>query len=83
MTTLNSLYGNGVKSIQRGTLPAGGTATISAVDTTKVILAHLGVVDASGNGTGNGYLTLTNATTISATSGGGTGTIGYQVVELF
>lgn len=84
--------GRAIKSIQRGnvTIPASssvGTATITAVNTAKSVLEYLG-----GLGTDSGgslayipRLSLTNSTTVTATTPtnvAATGiTVAYQVVE--
>jgi hypothetical protein len=82
MSTLSQFSGGGrIKSIQRGVISlstTSGTATITAVDTTKSILYNLGVVDngayRDSAGTGSGSvlqigLQLTNSTTITASVG--------------
>lgn len=58
-----------IKSIQRGTVTAAGTVTISAVDLTKTFL----------NITGNGSGIMTSATTLNIKVNGGT--IAYEVIE--
>lgn len=75
-----------IKSIQRSTMGANTTATITSVDVTKSQLDFLGVTttSASSGDQGRCYLTLTNATTITSGSAGGlTVTAGYQVVEWY
>lgn len=78
-----------INSIQRGTIsPAAAgsaTATITSVTTSKALCAFLGHQH---NGTGanesSARVELTNATTVTAysqQSGGGTATVGYEVVE--
>lgn len=76
-----------IKSIQRGTISITGTsatATITSVSTAKSAVAFLGFQS-------NSYsidapsVTLTNATTVTATRSVGTNTsiCGYQVVEYY
>jgi hypothetical protein len=96
MSTLNQFVGNRIKSIQRGTISIGAvstsaTATITSVDTTKSILIQLGSNGAQNNtysvSSTDGYLVLTNATTITANKGvSGTSNIvivSYQIVEYY
>ena len=87
----------GVKSIQRGTITipastASKTATITAVNPDKALVVFSGFVfgdhqydSFSGNATAS--LTLTNATTVTAsrynTSSDDTLTIPYQVIEFY
>ncbi len=79
MSSLLSLVGGGVKSIQHGTiaLSAAGseTDTISSVDVDKSYVLHNGNV-----GSYSAYMVLTNTTTVTATSSGAL-TIAYTVVE--
>lgn len=99
MSTLNQFFGGGsIKSIQRGviTIPTNGTgtgsATITAVDTSKSVLHLLGfggytVVDGSGTNLLS-YLVLTNSTTITAAGGYSTtngypAQISWQIVEYY
>ena len=70
------LAGGGIKSIQRGTLTlpagnAGGSASISSVDTAKTELRMLGFSTAS-IGTTDGYprINLASSTVINATRSG-------------
>lgn len=77
-----------IKSIQRGTIDTSSvnpnTATITAVDTTRAMVDHLGYscTDTASGSPANWWtrLTLTNGTTVTA-NGGATSTTGYQVVE--
>lgn len=78
-----------IKSVQTGTILGDGstTVTISSVVTTNSVLLWTGhtsqyVATASGNEP-NGWITLTNSTTISATKSAtsGTVTIGFIVLE--
>ena len=80
-----------IRSIQAGTITLAGvtsnTATVSAVDTTKAELIWLGC-RTSDNVSGNGQnwwvnITLTNATTITATMGAALATaiVSYLLVE--
>ena len=73
--------GSPIKSIQRGVIvvPSPGVATITAVDTTKSVLTHLGMDVTAG--IGPGLLVLTNSTTITATASGTSGSISWQLVE--
>jgi hypothetical protein len=76
MSTLTQFSGGGVKSIQRGTISitgaASATATVTSVNTAKSLLTHLGQTgyySATGSdGLGNVRISLTNATTITATA---------------
>lgn len=77
-----------IKSIQRGTIAissgTSNTATVTSVDTSKSILMHLGQSSTqTGIDNVSTALALTNATTITATRGGSTGTttVGYQLIE--
>lgn len=79
-----------LKSIQRGTLAVTtsttGTATITSVNTSRSLLSHLSFSNeytgAAVAGNGMGYITLTNATTITFNGLGGiTRTVGYEVAE--
>lgn len=88
-----------IRSIQRGqiSIAAGattGTATISAVDTTKAQLRMTGYTSATNTAaptkasiaTCTARLTLTNATTITANRGGNdadflAGVVDYEVTE--
>ena len=80
-----------IKSIQRATITFAAattaTATITSVDTTKALLSHLGVVAGAGNSFTNDSirLELTNATTVTATRAGASGTpiVGFEVIEYF
>ena len=89
MSTLSQFTGGGqIKSIQSGVInlgaSSGGTATITAVDTTKSILYHLGTTNGIisvnqvstiggpstflGGTTSQARLELTNSTTITASA---------------
>ena len=77
-----------IRSIQRGTIVLSGvasnTATITAVDTTKSRLCLLGLLtDQTAADRIHTHLVLTNATTVTATRGLGTGdvTVSFEVVE--
>lgn len=79
-----------LKSVQRGTVVTGTPATITAVNTAKSMLSYLGCVGATSTGgewgSWQGYLVLTNSTTVTATEGGGNTThitAGYQVAEFY
>ena len=92
--SIGDMPGGGmIKSIQRGTLTisgsaAVGTATVTAVDTSKSVLNMLGssifvgVTDAADS---DGRITLTNSTTITATRGNNAASqaliISYELVE--
>lgn len=76
MSNLTQFSSGGIKSIQRGTITISGTAltataTITAVDTAKSELRHLGVSSNPPASTiDHEYalrLSLTNSTTITAT----------------
>jgi hypothetical protein len=80
----------GIKSVQRGTITiAGGassnTATISAVDASRARVRWLGQTSSLDQNDGAyGRVTLTDATTVTATRGSNpavTLVIGYEVVE--
>lgn len=78
--------GGAFKPMQRGviSLTSGtGTATITAVDTTKARLRHLGLSAGSSTVYGNGTLVLTNSTTITATITTGSGAISWELEELY
>ncbi len=71
-------YARTIKSLQYFTIAitngnGSNTATITSVDTTKTVIHLLGHSTADNNatypGTRMGYLTLTNATTVTATRG--------------
>lgn len=86
MSLFSELFGvgSGVKSIQRGTITAGTTATITSVNTAKSELRHLGqsgMNATSATSLANSFfrIELTNATTITAS--GGTGTISWELTE--
>lgn len=82
-----------IKSVQRGVISmasgnSSGTATITAVDTTKAECECLGdtTTDAGAptNPANNGYVALTNATTVTATHGNTYDwSVGWQVVEFY
>lgn len=77
--------GGAEKPIQRGVISltgGAGTATISAVDTTKTRVRHCGSETAS-SVNGNGKLVLTNSTTITASWGSATGTISWELEEAY
>lgn len=79
-----------IASIQYGTVSitgtnTSGTATITSVDTSKAALLFLGFSSSRDDGQMPARITLTNATTVTATRStpGGTGatTVGFCVVE--
>lgn len=80
-----------IKSVQYGTVVIGAgatsaTATISSVTTSKSVVVFLGFQESSSAATPQtylAYLTLTNATTVTATrqASGDTLTVGFCVVE--
>ena len=80
-----------LKSVQRGTITlsavASNTATITAVDITKSVLVDLrySTTELAVPNTITTRVTLTNATTVTASRAVGTGTsvIGYQVAEFY
>ena len=76
-----------LKSVQRGTITTGTpTATITAVDVNKSELDYLGNTDSGGGIALSGLtrLALTNATTVTFSTGAGnTQVTGYQVVEFY
>lgn len=79
----------GIVSLQRGTITINGstsnTATVTAVDTTKTLLDHLGeATDSAITAQVSTRLALTNSTTITATrniSNAVNTVVGYQLVE--
>lgn len=75
-----------VKSVQRATVGAQTTATITAVNTAKSELDWLGSTTTSAT-TGDqavSSLVLTNGTTVTSTGGGGlTVTNSFQVIEFY
>lgn len=91
MSNLTQFAGGAIKSLQRGTLAlAGGsvnaTTTVTSVDTTKSILTLLGSVTLCTDfASVNADITLTNATTITATRGASTSatTLRWQLVEYY
>lgn len=83
-----------LKSVQRGTISVtvaatSGTATITAVDTTKSELGFLGFTETYGTVSNNimcSGCTLTNATTVTTTTGNAAANpvvVGYEVREWF
>ena len=90
MSTLTQFVG-GIKSIQRGTFTIAGasttgTATITSVDTTKTKVRWLG--NTAGDATVTNdmcYIVLTNATTITGTRSGTTGsiTVSWELTEYY
>ena len=59
----------GIKSIQRGTISlstGSATVTITAVNTAKTELRHLGIASGTADLSGFARITLTNSTTITA-----------------
>lgn len=74
-----------VQSIQSGTITAAaGTATVTAVTTTRSLLDHLGQSDASATFRSDAqtYLVLTNSTTITMTfTSNQTQVGGYQLTQ--
>ncbi len=77
-----------IKSIQRGTIALAGaattgTATITAVDTTKTELRFLGQSAGGGGDQHTAWITLTNSTTITATrvTASGTTTVSWELTE--
>lgn len=82
MTSLASLLGSGIKSIQRGTISvaasSSATATITAVNTAKTELRYLG------SEVNSARIALTNSTTVTATNAGGaTVVVGFEITERF
>ena len=86
MSSFSQFGGGSIKSIQRGVITTASaqssTATVSAVNTAKAVLTHLGASISVANE--STHLTLTNATTITATrvsvNSGATQTA-WQLVE--
>lgn len=80
-------YPGTLKSVQRGTCAgAGGTATITAVDTTKATLEVIGHVGDATNFAGTVSVTriaLTNATTVTSTGGSAAVVLSFQVAEYY
>ena len=90
-TNYRPFLGRAIKSIQRGTIAitsaSSNTATITSVDTAKTELRLLGY---SVNNTGTQQhvprITLTNATTVTATrdtSAGDTTTVSFELTEYY
>lgn len=89
------VYGSGVagiKSIQRGTIGIANsdltnTATITAVDTSKTELRHLGMSGAVPTDNADQFIRigLTNATTITATRGDNhtAWTVSFELTEYY
>lgn len=85
---------SGIKSLQYGSIAITGTnttntATISSVDTNKAVLHFLGFYSAAKDEVMTAQsITLTNATTVTATRGtptgaGGTSTVSFVVEERY
>ncbi len=81
-----------IKSVQAGTIALTGvatnTATVTTVNTLKATLMYLGFITNDGGGQGQFFktrMTLTNATTITATKGNATEnvTVSYMLVEFY
>ena len=83
-----------IKSIQRGVIAVGftATATITAANTSKAELRCLGskgtwtAANGSWNGNTSAYVTLTNSTTITATSTGqenANGGVAWELTEFY
>jgi hypothetical protein len=91
MTLATALFGVGVKSVQAGTIALSGvtsnTATISSVNTNKSVVLYGGITTTDTTGTlpPLAYLTLTNATTVTATraTSSNTTTVSYTVLEFY
>lgn len=85
MAKLSTLFGGGIRSIQKGqivlTSQTSNTATITAVDITKAFVLHGGAFLTAGAVAGV-LIDLTNATTVTATAGASsTGKINFTVIE--
>jgi hypothetical protein len=80
-----------IKNVQRSTITVNsgattGTASITPVTTTKAEVSYLGATVTSSDQRNLLWLTLTNATTVTATNvatAPGNGTVGFEVVEWF
>lgn len=79
-----------IKGIQRGTITSlastTATATITAVNTAKSVLIHMGNHGTASTPEHSLFsLALTNSTTVTATKGatGVTATVGFEVVEYY
>lgn len=89
MSNVTQFMPGAIKAIYRGTITiantaTSNTATITAVDTAKAVVTHLGVSSTETSvANTNAYLALTNTTTVTATRAGSTGSlvVAYQVVE--
>lgn len=90
MSTLSQFFTGGrIKSVQRGTIAMGASgsvaATISAVDTSKSVIFHLGSQSPDNDfSRGMTRVQLTNSTTVTALTSGNAGAgaiVGWQVVE--
>lgn len=90
MSTTSQFFSGGttIKGIQRGVINFGAsdtvqTATITSVTTGKTELRHMGSTGGAFD-TGNVRLTLTNATTVTATrqsSSGTTAVVSWELTE--
>jgi len=90
---LTSGAGNAIRTIQRGTIVIPGastsnTATITSVQFGNAIVAYLGCTVAGAENPSGSFarVTLTDATTVTATKGSGAGgqddvTVSYEVIE--
>ena len=92
MTLATALFGAGVKSVQTGTIVITNTnltntATVSSVNTAKSVVLFGGWTTDNASGTliFSPYLTLTNATTVTATRSNtaNTTTVSYTVLEFY
>lgn len=87
MSSLLSLMGAGVKSIQRGSIaiPGGGTgtATITAVDTSKSVILPAGSTHSTTGIPGDGTLDFASSTSITSTWIGPGGVVRFTVVEYY
>lgn len=86
MSSLLALMGTGVKSIQHGAIAitsGSGTATITAVDTSKSVIIPAGSYHSLSNLSGGGALEFASSTSITATWAGTGGVVRYTVVEYF
>jgi len=81
-------WGTGIKSVQRGTVAAGATATITAVVMAKTFLNFLGFTSTHTSGLVSDAMpkiVLTNTTTITCSNGGGAedALVSFEAIEYY
>lgn len=75
MSAVSSGFRSLIKSIQYGSVTAGGTATITAVNLNKAVLNYLGCTNSSATVPSNAVVHLQDATTVSCGGSAASGTI--------